>query len=52
LQRRAHEVLAGLRAGWLRLRIGGVFPLAQAGEAHRLLEGRQTIGKLLLSVQG
>ena len=52
LLRRASDVLEGIRAGWLRLHIGRVFPLAQAAEAHRLLEGRQTIGKVLLSVRG
>ncbi|HWU41470.1 MAG TPA: zinc-binding dehydrogenase, partial [Candidatus Acidoferrum sp.] len=48
--RRSSDVIAGIRAGWLRLRIEKVFPLAQAAEAHRLLEGRHTMGKLLLSV--
>jgi NADPH2:quinone reductase len=52
LLRRAGEVIAGIRAGWLRLRIAKVLPLAEAAEAHRLLEGRHTIGKLLLSVRG
>lgn len=52
LLHRAGDVVAGIRAGWLRLRIGKVFPLEQAAEAHRLLEGRHTIGKLLLSVRG
>jgi NADPH2:quinone reductase len=49
LMRRAGDVLAGIQAGWLKLRIDRVLPLAQAAEAHRLLEGRQTTGKLLLS---
>jgi NADPH2:quinone reductase len=52
LLRRAGDVIAGIRAGWLRLRIGKTLPLAEAAEAHRLLEGRQTIGKVLLSVHG
>ena len=50
LMQRANDVIAGIRAGWLKLNIGRVLPLAQAAEAHRLLEGRQTEGKLLLSV--
>jgi hypothetical protein len=33
------------------LNIGRVLPLAQAGEAHQLLETRGTEGKLLLSVE-
>ncbi len=49
MMRRAGDVLLGIRDGWLKLRIDRVLPLAQAAEAHRLLEGRQTIGKVLLS---
>lgn len=45
---RARDVFTGLREGWLKLRIDRAFPLAQAAEAHRLLEGRQTTGKLIL----
>jgi NADPH2:quinone reductase len=48
LLRRARDVFAGLREGWLKLHIHSVRPLAQAAEAHRLLEGRETVGKLLL----
>ncbi len=47
--RRAHDVLRAIREGWLKLRIDHVLPLAQAAEAHRLLENRQTSGKLVLS---
>ena len=36
--------------GELKLPIGGVYPLAEVAEAHRALEGRQTVGKLLLEV--
>ena len=49
LMRRAGDVLAGIEQGWLKLRIDRVLPLAQAAEAHRLLEGRHTAGKLVLS---
>ena len=45
---RARDVFTGFREGWLKLRIHRTFPLAQAAEAHRLLEGRQTVGKLIL----
>ncbi|MGD0957683.1 MAG: quinone oxidoreductase [Candidatus Acidiferrales bacterium] len=45
---RARDVFNGFREGWLKLRIDRTFPLEQAAEAHRLLEGRQTIGKLIL----
>jgi NADPH2:quinone reductase len=45
---RAGEVFEWIRSGTLRLRIDRELPLAQAAEAHRLLESRKTIGKLLL----
>jgi NADPH2:quinone reductase len=32
----------------LELQVGAVLPLARAAEAHRLLEGRKTIGKVVL----
>ncbi len=48
--RRANDVFAGLREGWLKLRIFRTLPLEQAAEAHRLLESRATTGKLLLRV--
>ena len=48
LLRRAHDVFAGLREGWLKPRIDRTLPLAQAAEAHQLLESRQTAGKLIL----
>jgi NADPH:quinone reductase len=37
-----------MREGKLKLHIGRKFPLAQAAEAHRFLESRQSMGKLLL----
>ncbi len=45
---RAGEVLGWVRDGTLKLRIEHEFPLAEAAEAHRALEGRQTTGKVLL----
>lgn len=39
-----------MRAGRLRPPIGTVLPLAAAAEAHRLLGGRATMGKVLLAV--
>jgi len=51
LMRRANDVIAGIRAGWLKLKIGHVLPLAQAPQAHELLETRKTEGKLVLSVK-
>ena len=37
-----------MREGRLKLHIGKTFPLAQAAEAHRYLESRQSTGKLVL----
>jgi NADPH:quinone reductase len=45
---RAGEVFDWIKSGELRLRIDKTFPLAEAAEAHRQLEGRQTTGKVLL----
>jgi NADPH2:quinone reductase len=45
---RANEVLSWVKDGSLRLRIDRRYPLAEAREAHRALEGRKTSGKLLL----
>ncbi len=49
LLRRAGEVLGWIQKGELKIRIGATFPLAQAAEAHRQLEGRKTTGKVLLT---
>jgi NADPH:quinone reductase len=48
LEWRAGEVLAQVASGQLSVRIGRAFPLSEAAEAHRALEGRQTTGKVLL----
>ncbi len=48
LLQHANAVLHGVADGNLVIRIGGEFPLAQAAEAHGLLEGRRTTGKLIL----
>jgi NADPH2:quinone reductase len=48
LVQRAGAVLSWAQAGQLTLRIGATFPLVQAAEAHRQLEGRKTTGKVLL----
>ena len=51
LLERSGAVLDGITEGWLKLRIDRVLPLAEAAEAHRLLEGRKTMGKLVLKVR-
>ncbi|HEU4648769.1 MAG TPA: quinone oxidoreductase, partial [Gemmatimonadales bacterium] len=45
---RANRVLGWVADHALRVRIDREFPLAEAGEAHRALEARQTSGKVLL----
>ena len=48
LEWRMSELLDAVVAGALKLRIGARYPLADAAEAHRALEGRATTGKVLL----
>jgi NADPH2:quinone reductase len=48
LLQRASDVLGWIGSGQLKLRIDQIFPLKDAAEAHRRLEGRQSTGKLLL----
>jgi NADPH:quinone reductase len=48
LLERAGDVLGWLADGSLTVRIHREFPLEQAAEAHRELEGRRTTGKVLL----
>jgi NADPH2:quinone reductase len=45
---RSEAVFAMINSGKLRLRIEHTYPLAEAQQAHRDLEGRKTTGKLLL----
>jgi NADPH2:quinone reductase len=48
LLERAGDVLGWIRDGKLDIRIGAEFPLREAAEAHRALEGRKTTGKVVL----
>lgn len=48
LESRANDVLQMIARGDLKLRIHKTYPLADAQQAHRDLEGRKTTGKLLL----
>jgi NADPH2:quinone reductase len=45
---RAGDLFTWIKSGELKLRIEKTFPLAEAAEAHRQLEGRKTTGKVLL----
>lgn len=47
---RAADVLARASAGQLRAIAGGIWPLSQAADAHRHMESRASVGKLLLDV--
>jgi NADPH:quinone reductase len=51
LLQRANSVLDGIKQGWLKLNISTVLPLAKAAEAHKLLESRQSTGKIILSCE-
>jgi NADPH2:quinone reductase len=48
LEWRASDVFRMIVEGDLKLRIHHVYPLTEASQAHRDLEGRRTTGKLLL----
>jgi NADPH:quinone reductase len=45
---RAESLLSWIGQGNLDVRIGGTYPLSDAADAHRDLEGRKTTGKLIL----
>jgi NADPH2:quinone reductase len=45
---RTNDIFGWMAAGDLQVRIDQKFPLAEAAEAHRYLEGRKTKGKVLL----
>lgn len=48
---RTHDLFGMINSGKLKVRIAKTYPLAEAAEAHRDLEGRQLSGKLLLIAQ-
>ena len=45
---RTNDLFAWIEEGKLDVRIGAAFPMAEAADAHRALEARQTTGKVLL----
>ncbi len=45
---RAEAVFDAYRKGWIEPQIANILPLSQAAEAHRLLETKSRVGKLLL----
>ena len=50
LERRANDVFGWVMSGALKLRIEYRYPLEQAAQAQRDLEGRKTTGKVLLTI--
>ena len=44
------RVMNWIAHGKLKIVIGLRLPLAQAAEAHRRMEGRETVGKILLTL--
>jgi NADPH:quinone reductase len=47
--RRAGDVFNWIMAGRLNVTVGNSFPLSEAARAHRVLENRQSFGKILLT---
>lgn len=42
------EILRGLDEGWIQPHVDRAFPFDQVGEAHRYIETRRNIGKVVL----
>jgi NADPH2:quinone reductase len=47
---RMNDVFSYIASGAVKVRVGRVYSLADAAEAHRDLESRKTTGKLLLKI--
>lgn len=43
-----HSILKGVDEGWINPHVDTTFPFEQAGEAHRHIEERKNIGKVIL----
>ncbi|MFO7662536.1 MAG: quinone oxidoreductase [Chloroflexota bacterium] len=50
IQSRAGDIFNWMSQGQLDVRVDRVFPLVEAAEAHRYIEARKTIGKVLLRI--
>jgi NADPH2:quinone reductase len=48
LRARTGELFDWIANGAVKVRIGGIYPLAEAARAHTDMESRATTGKLLL----
>lgn len=47
---RTRDLFQWIREGKLRVRVARVFPLAEADEAHRFLESRKALGKVVIQI--
>jgi NADPH2:quinone reductase len=47
---RVSDVFGYIASGAVKVRESGIYPLAEAASAHEVLEGRRTLGKLLLKI--
>jgi NADPH2:quinone reductase len=50
LEQRSDDILSAVASGELLVHINQKFPLAEAAQAHKVLEGRKTTGKVLLII--
>jgi NADPH:quinone reductase len=48
LEARTSDLFTWMAEGWLHVRIGARVSMAEAAEAHRMLEARETTGKVIL----
>ena len=48
-QRWTQDLLKGVEDGWIRPHVDKTFPFDKAGEAHRYIEERKNIGKVVLT---
>jgi NADPH2:quinone reductase len=51
LRSRTEDLFGWMASGELKVRIGATYPLAEAAEGQRALEGRRTTGKVLLVIR-
>jgi NADPH2:quinone reductase len=51
MRRSAARLFEMMSSGDIQVQIGSRFPLAQAADAHRVLEARQTTGSTVLVVE-
>jgi len=52
LRREMNDLLAGYGDGRIRPVVGKTFPLTEAAAAHRFMQERQNVGKVVLTVSG